>query len=106
MTNQTRRNLLKSIPALSFAGATLVTSKTIAGLTPDERIKSALAEIESALQDKYPYWNIQVGDPAHETIMEYETGNIRNASEVLVIAAHEKHPLKVTYGFHKDYVNG
>jgi hypothetical protein len=70
MTIITRRTALCGIGALSAtaaAGAALAhAGANLPGLTPDERIEAAMAEIASAMRDKYPRWQVQ--EPVSEII--------------------------------------
>jgi hypothetical protein len=99
----TRRSVLAGLGALSTAGGAGVTWAQhrrggAAPLRPDVRIEAAIAEIEAALQEKFPGWRVQVrndlqhvqhyasgsfveGDPCCQAILIYTSNENFGAKE-------------------------
>lgn len=60
-THTTRRTILKALATIGLVPAVSATAKP--KLTPDERIEAAKQEIQSALREKWPEW--EVDEPKH-----------------------------------------
>lgn len=86
-----RRNILKGIGVT--AGA-FVVSTANAELTPDERINDAIAELEAALKEKYPAWDVNVKGPDFWEGSIYPSGEKYRYGEVVVVSAFDtKHSM-------------
>jgi hypothetical protein len=79
----------------TFLGAAAVASLPVAALaspvrTPQQRIEAAIAEIEAAMRELHPGWDVQIkndvirpiksdkreGDPSRHGVLIFATGNL------------------------------
>ncbi len=114
--NGIRQNLL-NIDVQTFEAAkdradkAGITAKDIYGALgnveagPDDRIKSAMAELKSALTEKYPDFVIREAPPQMGSVHNVATGESYVTSEGLFIVAHAPTGSKSEYHIQRTYKN-
>lgn len=99
----TRRGFLGHMAGLATAGVILDVG--ISDANADDRIASALAELEEAVQSKFPNWRVQVRNDVQH-VEDFNTGE-RDADPycqaILIYTSNEKFGPEEAH-WHRDYL--